>query len=85
MPGAVALLTTYVVGLWMVISSSVMKAQAAGAAWSAATINNVAVGGILVAVSLCGVCSTLGLGLRDLIHAAGQRSEQVPGEPATNQ
>ena len=62
-----------------------MKAQAVRAAWSAATINDVAVGGILVAVSLCAVCITLGLGLRDLIHAASQRSEQAPGEPATAQ
>ena len=85
MPGGVALLMTFVVGLWMVISPFVMKAQAAGATWSAATINNVAVGGLLATVALCGFCLTLGLGLRDLIHAAGQRSEQAPGEPATAQ
>ena len=84
-PGTVALLMTFIVGLWMVISPFVMKAQAVGAAWSAATINNVAVGGLLIAVALCGFCLTLGLGLRDLIHAAGQRSEQEPGEPATAQ
>jgi hypothetical protein len=83
MPGGVALLMTFVVGLWLVISPLVMKAQAAGASWSAATINNVAVGGLLTTVALCGFCLTLGLGLRDLIHAAGQRSEQTPGESAT--
>ena len=85
MPGSVALLMTFVVGLWMVISPFVMKAQAAGTTWSTATINDVAVGGLLIAVSSCAVCITLGLGLRDLIHAAGQRSEQAPGEPATAQ
>ena len=83
MPGGVALLMTFVVGLWLVISPFVMKAQAAGAMWSAPTINDVAVGGLLIAVSLCGFCLTLGFGLRDLIRAAGQRSEQAPGEPAT--
>ena len=84
-PGVITLALTFIVGLWMVISPFVMKAQDAGATWSTATINNVAVGGLLTTVALCGFCITLGLGLRDLIHAAGQRSEQAPGEPATAQ
>ena len=82
-PGVATLLLSFIVGLWMVISPFVLKAQPVGAMWSPGTINDVAAGGLLIAVSLAGVCITLGLGLRDLVHAASQRSEQAPSEPAS--
>ena len=65
------------------VSPFVLKAQAVGAAWSAGTINDVAVGGVLIGVSLLGAGATLAFGLRDLVRTAGQRSEQASAESAS--
>jgi hypothetical protein len=42
----------------------------------------VAVGGVLIAISLLGAGAILAFGLRDLVRAAGQRSEHVSAESA---
>jgi hypothetical protein len=81
-PGVITLVLTFIVGLWLVISPFVMKAQAVGAAWSPGTINDVAVGGVLIGVSLLGTGATLALGVCDLVRAAGQRSEHASAESA---
>lgn len=81
-PGTLTLLLTFIAGLWLVVSPFAMNAQATGVGWNTGTINNVAVGGILMGVSLVGICVTLALGLRDLMRATSRPSEQTPAESA---
>lgn len=81
-PGVFLLLLIFIGGLWMVIAPFVMKAQSVGAAWSPGTINDVAVGGVLIFVALGGACITAALSLRDAVRAAAARPADETGEQA---
>lgn len=66
-PGIYVLLLIFIAGIWLCVSPFAMQTQAAGEAWTAATINNVGAGGLLIAVSLLGVLIHTGLALRQLV------------------
>jgi hypothetical protein len=80
-PAVYTLLLTFIVGLWLTISPFIMKAQPVGAMWSRGTINDVVVGAILAIAALGGIGAYLALGLRDLVRAAEQRSEETAAQP----
>ncbi len=73
-PGIYALVVTLLAGAWLVISPWVTQTQRAGSVWSPGTVNNLATGGILIAVSVLGIALILALTLRDLVRAAQQRA-----------
>ena len=79
-PGMYTLLLTLSAGAWISIAPFVMQTQPDTSAWSTATINDVVAGGILVGVSLVGICSHLIFALRDLVchgpDAQAQRQAQ---------
>jgi uncharacterized Tic20 family protein len=69
-PGMFILVLTLCAGVWLVVSPFALQSQPVGGAWIASTVNNVATGGVLFAVSLIGILAILALSLRDLVHAA---------------
>ncbi|HUZ03421.1 MAG TPA: hypothetical protein VMU89_24010 [Thermomicrobiaceae bacterium] len=80
-PGIVALLLVLVAGAWLISAPVAIGFQPTGAAWLTATKNDVAVGGLLVAVALVGVLGFLMLALRDLVRAADLRRAEAEAEP----
>lgn len=66
-PGALSLVLTLIAGIWLILAPVLLDTQPRGAAWTDATINEVAVGGVLILVSLIGLFLQVGLGLRDWI------------------
>ena len=80
-PGIVALLLVLVAGAWLISAPVAIGFQPTGASWLTATKNDVAVGGLLVAVALVGVLGFLMLALRDLVRAADLRRAEAEAEP----
>lgn len=77
--GIYLLLLAVMAGVWMIISPFAMDTQAMGAGWSAATINNVVVGGTLIGSALVGASVTLALQVRELARA---RANNPPSRQA---
>lgn len=76
------LLLFFLTGGWLIMSPFAMQTQTSGQHWSASTINNVALGGILMVVSLLGILGYMGFALRDLLREAQakQAAEQAARE-----
>lgn len=83
-PGSYVLFLFFLTGIWLTMSSFAMQTQSSGQHWSASTINNVTLGGILMVVSLLGILSFMGFALRDLMREAQARQlvEQASREEA---
>ena len=78
------LLLFFLTGGWLIMSPFAMQTQTSGQHWSTPTVNNVALGGILMVVSLLGILGYLGFALRDLLREAQakQLAEQAAREEA---
>jgi hypothetical protein len=76
-PGVVALVLLLLAGVWIAVAPFVLSIQPLGAHWRNSTINDVAVGGALIGVSLLGIVLHVACGLRDLVSAA---IEAGPGD-----
>ena len=83
-PGSYVLGLFFLTGIWLTMSPFAMQTQSSGQHWSASTINNVTLGGILMVVSLLGILSFMGFALRDLMREAQARqlAEQAAREEA---
>ena len=73
--GSIVLFLLFLTGIWLTISPFAMTTQPSGQPWIASTINTVALGGVLMIVSLLGILGYMGLGLRDLLREAQARQE----------
>ena len=71
--GSYVLLLFFLTGIWVAISPFVMTTQPSGAHWIPSTVNNVVVGGILIAVSLLGILGYMTLELRDILREVRER------------
>jgi hypothetical protein len=71
--GSYVLLLFFLTGIWVAISPFAMTTQPSGAHWIPSTINNVVVGGILIAVSLLGVLGYMTFALRDILREMRER------------
>jgi hypothetical protein len=71
--GSYVLLLFFLTGIWVAISPFAMTTQPSGAHWIPATINNVVVGGVLIAVSLVGVLGYMTFALRDILREVRER------------
>ena len=69
-PTSYVLLLFFLTGGWLIMSPFAMQTQLSGQHWSASTVNNVVLGGILMVVSLLGILSFMGFALRDLLREA---------------
>lgn len=69
-PTSYVLLLFFGTGVWLIMSPFAMQTQTSGQHWSASTVNNVVLGGILMVVSLLGILSFMALALRDLLREA---------------
>ncbi len=76
-PGVFALVLLLLAGAWIGVAPFFLSIQPLGAHWLNSTINDVAVGGFLITVSLLGIVLHVAFGLRDLVSAATQPD---PGE-----
>ncbi len=74
-PGSVVLFLLFLTGIWLTLSPFAMTTQPSGQHWTASTINNVTIGGVLLVVSLLGILGYLALALRDLIREAQVKQE----------
>ena len=74
-PGSLVLFLLGLSGIWLTISPFAMTTQPSGHPWIASTINTVALGGVLIVVSLLGILGYMALGLRDLLREAQARQE----------
>ena len=74
-PGSLVLFLLGLSGVWVTMSPFAMTTQPSGQHWIASTINNVAIGGVLMVVSLLGIMGYLVLALRDLIREAPAKQE----------
>ena len=74
-PGSLVLFLLFLTGIWLAISPFAMTTQPSGQPWIASTINTVALGGVLMIVSLLGIVGYMALGLRDLLREAQARQE----------
>jgi len=74
-PGSLVLFLLFLTGIWLTISPFAMTTQPSGQPWIASTINTVALGSMLMVVSLLGILGYMGLGLRDLLREAQARQE----------
>ena len=83
-PTSYVLVLFFLTGIWVAISPFAMTTQPSGQHWSASTVNNVTLGGILMVVSLLGILSFMGFALRDLMREAQakQAAEQALHEEA---
>lgn len=85
-PGVFALVLLLFAGVWIVLAPFVLSIQPPGAHWLNSTISDVAVGGILIGVSLLGIVIHAALGLRDLVTAATVTEVETTGpEPCTSE
>lgn len=82
LPGIATLAFTLITGMWLIISPFVMQTQPAGKPWIASTVNDVVLGGILLAVSLAAILAILGLRLLDVVRAASPQAAESGAEPA---
>ena len=69
-PASYVLFLFFLTGGWLILSPFAMQTQSSGQHWSASTINNVALGGILMVVSLLGILGYMAFALRDLLREA---------------
>ena len=78
-PTSYVLLLFFLTGIWLTMSPFAMQTQTSGQHWSASTVNNVVLGGILMVVSLLGILAFIGFALRDLLREtqAKQLAEQT--------
>ncbi len=74
-PGSLVLFLFFLTGIWLTMSPFAMTTQPSGQHWTASTINNVAIGGTLMVVSLLGILAYMALALRDLIREAQAKQE----------
>jgi threonine/homoserine/homoserine lactone efflux protein len=74
-PGIFALVLIFLVGIWLVIAPYVMETQQIGAAWSAATIDDIAAGGLLIVASLAGALISIASGLREALNIKEEAQE----------
>ncbi len=74
-PASLVLFLLFLTGIWVTMSPFAMTTQPSGLPWIASTINNVALGAILMVVSLVGILAYLALALRDLLREAQARQE----------
>ncbi|MGH2494747.1 MAG: hypothetical protein ACRDIV_08575 [Ktedonobacteraceae bacterium] len=83
-PGSYVLVLFFLTGIWLAISPFAMTTQPSGQHWIASTVNNVALGGILMVVSLLGILGFMAFALRDLMREAQakQLAEQAAREEA---
>lgn len=83
-PTSYVLVLFFLTGIWLTMSPFAMQTQPSGQHWSASTVNNVVLGGILMVVSLLGVLAFMGFALRDLLREAQakQLAEQAASEVA---
>lgn len=85
-PGVIALVLLLSAGVWITVAPFVLSIQPLGGSWLNSTINDVAVGGILIGVSLLGIVLHFAFGLRDLVSAVTEagvddgRPEMSPSE-----
>src|SRR5216683_2511278 len=54
-PGSLVLFLFFLTGIWLAISPFAMTTQPSGQHWTAATVNNVTLGTIMMVVSLLGI------------------------------
>ena len=69
-PTSYVLLLFFATGVWLTMSPFAMQTQTSGQHWSASTVNNVVLGGILMVVSLLGILAFMGFALSDLLREA---------------
>ena len=69
-PTSYVLLLFFGTGIWLTMSPFAMQTQTSGQHWSASTVNNVVLGGILMVISLLGILTFMGFALRDLLREA---------------
>ena len=67
-PGVYGLVLLFLIGIWLVIAPFATETQPVGAAWQAATINDVAAGGTLIVASLLGVLASTAIALRSAVR-----------------
>jgi hypothetical protein len=82
-PGSLVLFLFFLTGIWVFISPFAMTTQPSGIHWIPSTINNIAVGGVLMIVSLFGILAYMTLGLRDIIRAAQAKQVAEQGTSKT--
>ncbi len=84
-PGSLVLFLFFLAGIWLAISPFAMTTQPSGQHWTAATVNNVTLGAIMMVVSLLGILGYMLFALRDLIRetqakqAAEEQASQASG------
>ena len=54
-PGSLVLFLLFLTGVWLTMSPFAMTTQPSGQPWIASTITTVAIGGVLLVVSLLGI------------------------------
>jgi cbb3-type cytochrome oxidase subunit 3 len=81
-PGSLVLFLFFLTGIWLAISPFAMTTQPSGQHWTAATVNNVTLGTIMMVVSLLGIVGYMLFALRDLIREA-QAKQGVAEEQAS--
>ena len=83
-PASYVLLLFFLTGIWLTMSPFAMQTQSSGQHWSASTVNNVVLGGVLMVVSLLGILSFMSFALRDLLREvqAKQLVEQAASKEA---
>jgi hypothetical protein len=71
-PGSYVLFLFFLTGIWVAISPFAMTTQPSGQHWIASTVNNVAIGTILMVAALFGILGYMLFALRDLLREAQQ-------------
>lgn len=74
-PGSYILFLFFLAGIWLLISPFIMSSQPSGVHWTASTINNITIGGVMIIVSLLGILGYMGFALRDLIRESQAKQE----------
>ena len=74
-PGSLVLFLLFLTGVWLTMSPFAMTTQPSGQPWIASTINNAAIGGVLMVVSLLGILGYMALALRDLLRETQAKQE----------
>ena len=74
-PGSLVLFLLFLTGVWLTMSPFAMTTQPSGQPWIASTINNVAIGGVLLVVSLLGILGYMALALRDILRETQVKQE----------
>lgn len=81
-PGVYGLVLLFLLGVWLVVAPFATQTQPVVGPWELATINDVAVGGVLILVSLLGGLINVALALRMAILAQENQEEPENGETA---